>query len=62
MRRLLRSIAKDEESRHISTLENPTILDQLKQKFKKYEWIKKFNAVLKSKKIRNIFITALSPC
>jgi acetyl-CoA synthetase len=33
MRRLLRSIAKDEEiTADISTLENPAILDQLKQK------------------------------
>jgi acetyl-CoA synthetase len=33
MRRLLRSIAKDEEiTADISTLENPTILEQLKQK------------------------------
>jgi acetyl-CoA synthetase len=33
MRRLLRSIAKDEEIKQdISTLENPAILDQLKEK------------------------------
>jgi acetyl-CoA synthetase len=33
MRRLLRSIAKDEEiTQDISTLENPAILEQLRQK------------------------------
>ena len=33
MRRLLRSIAKDEEiTADVSTLENPAILDQLREK------------------------------